>query len=95
LIHIPYHPRHERIEKWFHEGDHQELVNYNLQDCKLAYDILQKTQTLELAMERSSLTGITLDKITASIVAFDSLYIREATKAGLVSPTTRYSSRGF
>jgi DNA polymerase-2 len=85
--------RHERIEKWFHEGDHQELVNYNLQDCKLAYDILQKTQTLELAMERSSLTGITLDKITASIVAFDSLYIREATKAGLVSPTTRYSSK--
>ncbi|HLC54680.1 MAG TPA: DNA polymerase II [Candidatus Nanoarchaeia archaeon] len=85
--------RHEQIESWFNGGNHQELVDYNLQDCKLAYDLLQKTKTLELAMERSELTGITLDKITGSVVAFDSLYIREATKRGLVSPTTRYSHK--
>ncbi len=85
--------RHKKIESWFNEGNHQELVNYNLQDCKLAYDLLQKTKTLDLAMERSELTGVTLDKITGSVVAFDSLYIREATKRGLVSPTTRYSHK--
>ena len=26
--------RHKKIESWFNEGNHQELVNYNLQDCK-------------------------------------------------------------
>ena len=29
--------RHEQIESWFNGGNHQELVDYNLQDCKLAY----------------------------------------------------------
>ena len=35
-----------------------------------------------------------LNRITASIAAFDSLYIREANKRGLVSPTTHYAIRG-
>ena len=81
--------RHEEISK-IYKTDQQKLVNYNLMDCKLAYDIIEKTKMIELALERSSLTGIPLDKITASIIAFDSLYIREARKRGLVSPTTHY-----
>lgn len=85
--------RHEVIEEWYKEGKHQELADYNIQDAKLAYDLLQKTKTLELAIERSQLTGITFDKLTSSVVAFDSVYIREANKRGLVSPTTRYAHK--
>ena len=88
--------RHEIIEKLYKEKtekSHQALASYNLQDCKLAYDLLEKTKTLELAIERSQLTGLQLDRITASIAAFDSLYIREARKRNLVSPTTHYSSK--
>ncbi|MEK6892578.1 MAG: DNA polymerase II [Nanoarchaeota archaeon] len=81
--------RHEEIEKLY-KTNQQKLVDYNLLDCELAYEIIEKTKMIELAVERSHLTGISLDKITSSIIAFDSLYIREARKAGLVSPSTAY-----
>lgn len=81
--------RHEEIESLY-EKDKKKVVDYNLQDCKLAYDLLIKTKILDLAIERSSLTGLPLNKLTGSIIAFDSLYIREAHKRGIVSPTTRY-----
>ncbi len=84
--------RHAEIEELY-KKDQNKLVEYNLLDCKLAYDILKKTEIIELAVERSHLTGMPLDKITASIVAFDSLYIREARKHSLVVPTTRYGTK--
>ncbi|MCH7568706.1 MAG: DNA polymerase II [Nanoarchaeota archaeon] len=81
--------RHEKIEELY-KKDQKKLVEYNLQDCKLVFDILKKTKIIELAIERSTLTGLPLDRITASIAAFDSLYIREARKKGLVSKTNIY-----
>ena len=81
--------RHDEIEKLYAK-DQQRLVDYNILDCKLAFDILKKTAMLDLAIERSELTGMPLDRLGASVAAFDSLYIREARKRGLVSPTTRY-----
>lgn len=85
--------RHDEIEALYKENNlksHQKLADYNLLDCKLVYDILLKTRIIELAVERSQLTGLPLDKITGSIVAFDSLYIRKAHSRGLVSPTSRF-----
>ncbi len=84
--------RHEEIEK-IYKSDLKKLVDYNIQDCKLAYNLLVKTPMLNLAIERSILTGLPLNKLTGSIVAFDSLYIREARKKGIVSPTTRYAEK--
>ncbi|MGV8142742.1 MAG: DNA polymerase II [Candidatus Pacearchaeota archaeon] len=84
--------RHDEIERLF-EKDKDKLVKYNIQDCKLAYDLLIKTSILDLAIERSTLTGLPLNKLTGSIIAFDSLYIREAHKRGIVSPTTRYTEK--
>jgi DNA polymerase II len=84
--------RHELIEKAFN-NDKQKLIDYNLQDCKLAYDIFTKTDILNLSIERSHLTGLPLDKLSGSIAAFDSLYIREARKRNLVSPTTRFTDK--
>jgi DNA polymerase-2 len=84
--------RHQEIENLY-ERDKKKVVEYNLQDCKLAYDLLTKTSILELAIERSQLTGLPLNKLTGSIVTFDSLYIREAHKRGIVSPTTRYAEK--
>ncbi len=84
--------RHEEIEK-IYKSDLKKLVEYNIQDCKLAYNLLIKTPMLNLAIERSILTGLPLNKLTGSIVAFDSLYIREARKKGIVSPTTRYTEK--
>ncbi len=88
--------RHEEIENLYKTGTEkslQRLADYNLQDARLAYLLLEKTNTLELAIERSQLTGLQLDRITASIAAFDSLYIRAARKQDLVSPTTKYTHK--
>jgi DNA polymerase-2 len=89
--------RHEEITKLFKsntQASHQKMVDYNLNDCKLVYEILEKTDTLQLALERSELTGMPLDRIMGSIASFDSLYIREARKRNLVSPTTKYGDKG-
>ncbi len=84
--------RHDEIEILF-KTNKEKLVKYNIQDCKLAYNLLVKTPMLNLAIERSILTGLPLNKLAGSIVAFDSLYIREARKRGLVSPTTHYKEK--
>ncbi len=84
--------RHDEITELYTK-DQKKLAEYNMIDCELAYEILEKTHTIDLAIERSQLTGLTLDKLTSSIVAFDSLYIREARKRSLVSPTTHFTHK--
>lgn len=87
--------RHEEIEKLYKTSKEtqQKLVDYNLMDCQLVHEILEHTKMIELAIERSELTGNQIDKLTGSIANFDSLYIREAHKKNLVSPTTRFSDK--
>ena len=88
--------RHEEIKflyKTDTEKSLQSLADYNLMDCELVYEILEKTKMIELAIERSQLTGLTLDRISGSIVAFDSLYIREARKNNLVSPSNEFKQK--
>ncbi len=84
--------RGDEIEELY-ENNQQKLADYNLRDCELVYEILEKTNMIELSIERSELTGMPLDRITASIASFDSLYIREARKRNLVSPTTKFSNK--
>lgn len=88
--------RHKEIESLFKENtqkSHQKLADYNLLDCELPYEILKKTKIINLAIERSQLTGNTFDRLSGSIVAFDSLYIREAKKRNLVSPTNEFHKK--
>jgi DNA polymerase-2 len=84
--------RHEELNELY-KTNKEKLVKYNIQDCKLAYELLIKTKIIDLAIERSILTGLPLNKLTGSIVAFDSLYIREARKRGIVSPTLHYQQK--
>jgi len=88
--------RHKKIEKLYETNSQnslQKLADYNLMDCQLVYEILEKTKMVDLAIERSQLNGLQLDKLTGSIAAFDSLYIREATSKGLVSPTMNFQKK--
>jgi DNA polymerase-2 len=88
--------RKDDIDKLYKENtqkSHQLIADYNLNDCQLVYEILEKTETIPLAIARSELTGMPLDRITSSIAAFDSLYIRESRKHSLVSPTTRFGNK--
>ncbi len=83
--------RHEQISNFF-KKDQQKLVEYNLEDARLVYDILEKTGALALTIQRSLLTGMPLDRVNASIASLDSLYLKEARKRNLVCPTSQYSS---
>ncbi|MDP2628763.1 MAG: DNA polymerase II, partial [Nanoarchaeota archaeon] len=88
--------RHEQIISLYNstkKTDHQTLSDYNLLDCQLVYEILEKTSLIDLTMERSELTGMPLDRITSSIASFDSLYIRTARSENLVSPTLSFSQK--
>ena len=66
--------RGEEITRKFRH-DKQALAKYNLMDCKLVWDIFIKTQLLEFAILRSTLTGLELDRIGGSVAAFTNLYL--------------------
>ncbi|MEK6889485.1 MAG: DNA polymerase II [Nanoarchaeota archaeon] len=82
--------RHKEIIELYNNNQ-QKLVDYNLMDCQLVYEILDKTKMIDLLTERSELTGLTFDRLAGSIAAFDSLYLREARSRNLVSPTTVFT----
>ena len=66
-----------------------ELIEYNLKDSVLVYDIFMVSKIFELTLQRSCLIGLHLDEVRASIASFDSLYIRELHRKGFVAPSNR------
>lgn len=82
--------RHTEIDRCYKE-DQQKLVDYNLKDAELAYKIIHKSDSLNLTIQRSLITGMPLDRVSASIASLDSLYIREAKKRKIVVPSGKYS----
>lgn len=78
--------RGEAIEMAFAE-DPQHLVDYNLQDARLVSEILDATGLVDLAVERSLLTGMQLDRVGAAIASVDSLYLPELRRRGRVAPS--------
>ena len=62
---------------------------YARTDARLAYQIVEKLNVIELALARSQLTGMTPDRVAASIASFDFLYLSELERRKLVAPTVR------
>jgi len=82
----------EDIDNAF-KKDQQKLVDYNLLDSKLALDIIVNSGGIQLTILRSLLTGMTLDRVRASIASLDSLYLRELKKRGIVAPSAKFVER--
>jgi DNA polymerase-2 len=82
------HGRAEEILRLF-EGDRPALVEYNRADARLALAILERLRLVELAVERSRLTGMPLDRVSSSIAAFDFLYLSELGRRGVVAPSVK------
>jgi DNA polymerase-2 len=70
-----------------YEEDPRAFVAYNREDAVLVLDILAKESLLELAVERSLLSGMQLDRVGASIASFDLLYLPELRRRGRVAPS--------
>ncbi|MDO8643271.1 MAG: DNA polymerase II [Candidatus Woesearchaeota archaeon] len=72
----------------------QKLVEYNIHDAELVIEILEKSNVLGLAMRRSMLAGMFLDRVKSSVASLDFVYISEARKRKLVVPSGGYAERG-
>ncbi|MBK9265702.1 MAG: DNA polymerase II [Polyangiaceae bacterium] len=69
--------------------DPTSLAEYNLEDARLVRDILTKLSLVELAVERSLLTGLPPDRVGGQIAAIDSLYLGALRTRGRVAPSVR------
>lgn len=68
------------------------LARYNLEDCRLVWDIFVKENLIGFAIERSMLTGLELDRYGGSVAAFDFLYLPRLHRQGYVSPSLSQQS---
>jgi DNA polymerase-2 len=78
--------RAEAIERALRE-DLPRFVEYNLRDAQLVLGILDRAGLVDLAVRRSLLTGMPLDRVGASIASFDFLYLHELRRRGYVAPS--------
>lgn len=78
--------RAEEILRRFRH-DRPAFVEYNRRDAELVLEILARLELVPLAVERSLLTGMPLDRVAASIASFDFLYLGELRKRGVVAPS--------
>ncbi len=84
--------RHTEIQELYIK-DPEKLIAYNLKDSVLVLKILEKLQLVELTILRSMLTGLTMERVRASIASFDSVYIRHMNGAGIVAPSGTYTEK--
>lgn len=89
---IAGHNRGREIQTLY-EHDPQRLVDYNLEDARLVSEILAHTGLIDLAVERSLLTGMPLDRVSAAIASVDSLYLGELRRRGVVAPSVGAENR--
>jgi DNA polymerase-2 len=77
----------EILDNYQHDLDAFAL--YARTDSRLAYKILEQLKLVRLACARSQLTGMTPDRVAASIASFDFLYLTELERLAIVAPTVR------
>jgi len=83
-IGTPYQ-RMDEINRMFAE-DKPALARYNLKDCELVTRIFAHTRLLEFLLERSTVTGLPVDRSGGSVAAFCHLYIPPMHRLGYVAP---------
>lgn len=72
--------------RWQFENDKFGLAKYNLEDCRLVWDIFEQEKLIDFSLERSRLTGLELDRYGGSVAAFDFLYLPRLHREGYVAP---------
>ena len=81
----------DRLAEIVHNYKHDlpAFALYARTDARLAYQIVEKLRLVELAFARSRLTGMTPDRVAASIASFDFLYLTELERVRIVAPSVR------
>lgn len=86
--------RGQAIQRLYHQ-DKAALARYNLQDCKLVWQIFAHTKLLDYLIERTRLTGLAMDKVGGSAAAFDFQYLPRLHRAGFVAPCYASGAAGL
>jgi DNA polymerase-2 len=81
----------DRIGEILHNYRHDlaAFALYARTDARLAYEIVARLNLIPLAFARTRLTGMTPDRVAASIASFDFLYLNELQHQDIVAPTVR------
>jgi len=81
----------DRIGEIVHNYRHDlaAFALYARTDARLAYQIVERLNLVQLSFARSQLAGMTPDRVAASIASFDFLYLTELEKRRVVAPTVR------
>ena len=74
-----------------YETDLPGFVRYAQTDARLVVEILERLNLVPLAIARSRLTGMTPDRVAASIASFDFLYLAALKARGVVAPSVQSS----
>ena len=74
-----------------YRNDLSGFARYARTDARLALEIVEELNLVSLAVARSRLTGMTPDRVSASIASFDFVYLAELGKRGIVAPSVRSS----
>ncbi len=82
----------EEIESMYKKNP-EKLIEYNMKDAQLVLDIIKKTRVLDLTIHRSLLTGMPLDRVSASIASFDSLYLRKLKERNYAAPSVSFKNK--
>jgi DNA polymerase-2 len=86
--------RAEAILRTFRH-DLNRFVAYNMADARLVLRILKRADLIALAVRRSLLTGMPLDRVGASIASFDYLYLQQLRCRGRVAPCVGALEQGI
>jgi DNA polymerase-2 len=92
LIDADAHDPVEEIQRLYRE-EPEKLAAYNLEDARLVLEILEHEGLVDLAIERSLLCGMQLDRVGASIASFDLVYLPELRRRGVVAPSVDASRK--
>ncbi len=81
----------DRIGEILHNYRHDlpAFTLYARTDARLAYQIVEKLDLVRLAFARAQLTGMTPDRVSASIASFDFLYLSALNRLRIVAPSVR------
>src|SRR3989344_5999928 len=81
--------RFKEIEESY-KHDQQKLIDYNLVDSELVYEILYKAGLLDLTIQRSILTGMPLERVKASVASLDAVYLPRLEEKGYVAYSSNH-----
>lgn len=79
------------IEDMFRH-DRAALARYNLEDCRLVWDVFEALSLMDYSIDRTILTGLDMDRMGGSVAAFDYLYLPRLHREGFVAPVVHEGS---